>query len=106
MFWFKKTPENPELSFQLKRQLESLNKNEESEEEFESDMILEDWQAKYKKMLGTFEKRRMQIIQDEYLAKVIQNEEFLNELRLNKDFIQTLRAGEFLSVNFIHHVQY
>ncbi len=56
-------------------------------------MILEDWQFKYKKMLDTFEKRRVQIIQDEYLAKVIQNEEFLNELRADKDFIQTLRAG-------------
>jgi hypothetical protein len=71
----------------------SKNTNGDESSDSESEMILEDWQFKYKKMLDTFEKRRVQIIQDEYLAKVIQNEEFLNELRADKDFIQTLRAG-------------
>ena len=55
-------------------------------------MILEDWQYRHSKLMSTFEKRRTQLIQDEYLASVIQNEEFLNEIRSNQDFMRTLKA--------------
>ncbi len=36
--------------------------------------------------------RRIQIIQDEYIAKLMQNEEFLNEIKKNTDFMQSLNS--------------
>lgn len=86
----KKTPKHPELSFELRQQLDALlNQLEESETD------LADWEAKYKSLLKSFENKRLQIIQDEYLAKLIQNEEFLNDLRTDQDFINTLNDGIF-----------
>lgn len=57
-------------------------------------MLLEDWQFKYRQMLSMYEQRRDQVLNDEYLAKCIQNEEFLNELRSDAEFLQTLKAGK------------
>ena len=33
-------------------------------------------------------------MQDEYLAKLLQNEEFLNEIRTDQDFLNTLNDGK------------
>jgi len=51
------------------------------------------------------ERERIQIIQDEYLAKIIQNEEFLCELKQNKDFMQTLDSGKFIFTIFKGAIQ-
>lgn len=55
------------------------------------------WEARYltrydkqEREYERYEKERVQIIQDEYLARIIQNEEFLSELKQNKEFMQTL----------------
>lgn len=50
----------------------------------------EDWQSRYHTVSKSYESRRIQIIQDEYIAKLMQNEEFLNEVKTNNDFMQTL----------------
>ena len=50
----------------------------------------QDWQSRYNTVSKTYEIRRIQIIQDEYIAKLMQNEEFLNEIKSNNDFMQTL----------------
>lgn len=55
------------------------------------------WQSGYQIESKKSEKERIQIIQDEYLAKVIQDEEFLNELRHNKEFMETLNADQISS---------
>ena len=78
------------MSFELRDQFDKLN---EYLSDDENEIILEDWQFKYHRALREFEKKRVQIIQDEYIAKLIQNEEFLNELKKNQDFIQTLDSG-------------
>jgi hypothetical protein len=52
----------------------------------------EDWQSKYNTVTKTYENRRIQIIQDEYIAKLMQNEEFLNEIKKNTDFMQSLNS--------------
>jgi hypothetical protein len=81
-----KTPENPELSFELKRQLNTFN----DQLEFSEDEDIDDWKKNFESLSQTFEMRRLQIAQDEYIAKLIQNEEFLNELRSDQDFMNTL----------------
>lgn len=63
----------------------------------ENETDLDDWEEKYKNLLKSFENKRLQIMQDEYLAKLLQNEEFLNEIRTDKDFIETLNDGR---INF------
>ncbi len=52
----------------------------------------EDWQSKYNTVTKKYENRRIQIIQDEYIAKLMQNEEFLNEIKKNTDFMQSLNS--------------
>ncbi len=64
-----------------------LNEQIEPEETLTFD---EDWQSRYNTVTKSYENRRIQIIQDEYIAKLMQNEEFLNEIKTNNDFMQTL----------------
>jgi len=52
----------------------------------------ENWESKYNTVTKTYENRRIQIIQDEYIAKLMQNEEFLNEIKNNTDFMQSLNS--------------
>lgn len=90
-----KQPEKPELSFEIKKKfdiLSDLNIEDSSNESSENSESCgtEKWKARYEDMTKTYDKRRLQIMQDEYIAKLIQNEEFLTELKQNKDFIQTL----------------
>lgn len=87
-----KTPEKPDLSREIKKKLSLLNEQLEPSDDEED----EAWKGKYKDVAKTYEKRRQQIIQDEYLAKLIQNEEFLNELKTNRDFIDTLNYGKLI----------
>ena len=94
MFKLKEIPsEDPPLSFELKRQLNELNCPIEPEINESS----ENWESRYNTITKMYEKRRLQIIQDEYLAKLVQNEEFLNELRFNQDFMETLNRGKFIT---------
>ena len=53
----------------------------------------EPWRQRYQEVSKSYERKRQQMLQDEYLAKLMQNEEFLNELKTDKDFIQTLNYG-------------
>lgn len=76
---------------------------EESSIETNEDNKKEKWMARYEEITKTCDKRRLQIMQDEYIAKLIQNEEFLNELRSNDDFIQTLNYGNLLLINFSYY---
>lgn len=55
----------------------------------------------------------MQYLDDERLAIVIQNSEFLQELRGNEDFMKTLEKGEsiftilfYQSINITHFVSF
>lgn len=100
---FKKTPENPELSFELKRQLNTFN----DQLEFSEDEDIDDWKKNFEMLSQTFEMRRLQIAQDEYIAKLIQNEEFLNELRSDQDFMNTLTLesdySKYKSENSLMH---
>jgi hypothetical protein len=73
--------------------LSELNDEEESIIQNDEDNKKEKWMARYEEITKTCDKRRVQIMQDEYIAKLIQNEEFLNELRANDDFIETLNYG-------------
>jgi hypothetical protein len=86
-----KTPENPDLSFEMRKRLNTLK--EQVKEENEAFNEKEPWRQRYNEVSKTFEKKRQQMLQDEYLAKLMQNEEFLNELKTDKDFIQTLNYG-------------
>ncbi|RNA40337.1 CUE domain-containing 1 [Brachionus plicatilis] len=96
-----KTPKYPELSFELRQNLNVLmNQLEESATD------LEDWEAKYKSLLRSFENKRLQIIQDEYLAKLMQNEEFLNEIRTDQDFLNTLNDESDSKYEFDHDFSY
>lgn len=76
----------------MKEKLDMLEKQSKPDCELNNECA-EDWQKSYTNVYKNYEKQRIQIIQDEYLAKIIQNEEFLNELKQNKDFMQTLDSG-------------
>lgn len=67
--------------------------NNEALPKIESDQIV-DWEKNYSSTCQKYEQDRAQIIQDEYMAKVMQNDEFLTELKHNTDFMQTLDSGE------------
>jgi hypothetical protein len=85
------------LSFEIKKKFNMLNElNDEEESSINNnneENKKEKWMSRYEEITKTCDKRRLQIMQDEYIAKLIQNEEFLNELRSNDDFIQTLNYG-------------
>ena len=88
------------MSFEIKQQLEQLN------EQIKPDLVdipCNSWEARYSNVCKGYEQKRIQIIQDEYLAKLIQNEEFLNELKTNKDFMQTLNSGKINFIIFLNH---
>lgn len=59
----------------------------------ENETDLDNWEIKYKILMKSYEIKRQQIMQDEYLAKLIQNEEFLEEIKTDQDFIETLNIG-------------
>lgn len=69
----------------LKKQTDEATASSLSSAEFTSNMF---------KTPKDYEKERIQIIQDEYLAKVIQNEEFLAELKKDEDFMDTLHNDD------------
>jgi hypothetical protein len=85
-----KEPDKPDLSFEMRKRLNILN-------EQVADDIVDDcgepWRQRYQEVSKSYERKRQQMLQDEYLAKLMQNEEFLNELKTDKDFIQTLNYG-------------
>lgn len=78
------------MSFELRRQLNILI-SQLDDSDTETDM--DDWEERYKSLMKSYEQKRLQIVQDEYFAKLLQNEEFLNELRTDRDFLETLNDG-------------
>lgn len=104
-----KQPEEPDgkpLSLAMKEKLDMLEKQSKPDCELNNECA-EDWQKSYTNVYKNYEKQRIQIIQDEYLAKIIQNEEFLNELKQNKDFMQTLDSdsGSNLKMSNMNYSQ-
>ena len=95
-----KTPENPTLSFEMRHKLRKLSEEQlldDDDKEKGTTQTEEPWRQRCSEVSKSYEKKRQQMLQDEYLAKLIQNEEFLNEIRTDKDFIQTLNYGKLMS---------
>ena len=97
-----KTPENPDLSFEMRKRLNTLKEQVKEDDADEFNNEKEPWRQRVNEVSKSFEKKRQQMLQDEYLAKLIQNEEFLNELKTDKDFIQTLNYGKLGSFGFFN----
>ncbi len=96
---FQKSSDEPPLSYEIKRQLETLD------QQLKPDSTKQkDWQTSYTNVYKQYEQKRIQIIQDEYLAKLFQNQEFLNELKQNEDFMQTLDSGLIDYYNYYYFI--
>ena len=84
-------PDKPDLSFEMRKRLNMLNEQVAADNDVDGEKNEDEpWRHRYNEVSKSYEKKRQQMLQDEYLAKLIQNEEFLNELKTDKDFIHTL----------------
>jgi hypothetical protein len=47
----------------------------------------------------------LQVLEDERIALYIQNEEFLRELRRNREFIDSLESGVLHNIAFVYNIR-
>lgn len=100
-----KLPEVPEkkpLSLVMKEKLDLLNEEQnpckQEHNQYEN--------QQNNNFHNEYNKERIQIIQENYLSKIIQNEDFLNKLKQNQDFMYTLDSITDSSINDIDKLNY